>query len=357
MTATTPSRDGGDPSDAPTPAGRRRVRALVLRYLFYLVSSGMIAWALLAVPLPFIEYVPGQPTAIPPLIEIDGVETTELDGDTALLTILLRQQPTAPALSALLDPHRALVRIDEVYRPGLDRDTHLSEERERFGRQFDVAAVVGAQAAGIQADLVTEVVVFDVAPASPADGHLAPGDVVLAADDRPIVAAEELQAITLDADAGEVMRLTVRRDGEIRDIDVELAEFGDDGQVRLGVAIDTAVDEVRLPFDVALAEDTRIGGPSAGLMVALTIYDLLDEEDLLAGRLVMGTGTVDADGRVGAVGGVPEKMRAAADAGADVVLVPTSQYEIAREAAPDDLEIIGVADFDEALDALRRADA
>jgi Lon-like protease len=332
---------------------RRRVRPLLVRYGFYSATLAIVAAAAFVVPLPFIEYVPGTPTPIPPLVEIEGAETTELDGETSLLTILLRQQPTVPALAAVIDGQRGLVPVTEVFRPGIDREDQLDAERQRFGRQFDVAAVVGARAAGIEADLVTEVVVFDVMPGSPADGNLTRGDVVLEADGNPIVAAEELQAITRDADPGDVLTLSIRHGGEPRDVEVELAEFGEDDEVRLGVVIETAVDEVRLPFDVTLAEGTRIGGPSAGMMVALTIYDLLSEEDLLAGRAVMGTGTVDADGRVGAVGGVPEKMRAAAAADADLVLVPQAQLEDALAAAPDDLEVAGVATFDDAVEVLR----
>jgi len=113
------------------------------------------------------------------------------------------------------------------------------------------------------------------------------------------------------------------------------------------------VDEVRLPFQIRLAEDTRIGGPSAGLMVGVTIYDLLSEEDLLRGRYVTGTGTLDADGRVGAVSGVPEKLRAAHADGAEVMLVPRALLDEAQEDAPDGLEIIGVSNLEQALDALR----
>jgi hypothetical protein len=71
-----------------------------------------------------------------------------------------------------------------------------------------------------------------------------------------------------------------------------------DGQARLGVGIETALERLQLPFRIELAEDTRIGGPSAGMMVAVTVYDMLSEENLLAGRTVVGTGTLDPEGRV-----------------------------------------------------------
>ncbi len=334
-------------------AREARMTARLWRSSFYAGSAAILAWASLVVPLPFIEQVPGTPTAIPPLVEIEGVETTELDGETSLLTILLRQQPTLPALGAWLDGDRELLRVEGVYPAGVDRQEYLTAERERFGRQFEVAAAVGAQAAGVEIELVTEAVVVEVLFGSPADGILSPGDAVVAVDGEAISSGEELQAITRASEAGDRITLSVRHGGELRDVEVTLEEVGEDGQARLGVAVETAVDELRLPFDIRLAQETRIGGPSAGMMVGVTVYDLLAEEDLLAGRNVMGTGTLAGDGTVGPVGGVPQKMLAAAAADADIVLVPSLQIEEALAAAPEGLVVVGVADLDEALAVLR----
>jgi Lon-like protease len=324
------------------------------RTTFYGLSLGLLVWAGFAVPLPFLEQVPGRPTPIPPLVEIEGTELTELTGETSLLTVFQEQRTILGSLPVLLDGDRELRPVEEVYPTDLDRSEYLAAERERFGRQFDLAAAVGAQAAGVEVELVTEVVVVDVLPGSPADGLLAPGDGVTAVDGEPLGSAEQLQAITRTAEIGDELTLTVVHAGTTRDVTVTLADVTGDGQARLGIAIETAVDELVLPFEVRLREGTRIGGPSAGLMVAVTVYDLLSDEDLLRGRDVMGTGTVDAAGRVGPVGGVPQKMRAAADAGADLVMVPALQLEVAREAAPEGLTVVGVRTLDEALRILRR---
>jgi Lon-like protease len=348
--------DTQGPAGVPLGTRRRRSRgALVARSTFYAASAAVIAWAALVVPMPVIEFVPNAPTLIEPLVTIDGTPTTELDGETALLTVLLRQQPLAPALGALADGRRSLRPLGEVFPPDVDREQRRLEERERFNRQFDIAAAVAAQAAGAEVELVTEVVVIDVLAGSPAQGILTRGDAVQAVDGAPIASAEELQSLVRAREVGDRLTLTIRHAGEVRDVTIELEGFGNPEEPRMGVQIATAVDELLLPFEVALAPDVRIGGPSAGLMVAITIYDLLSEEDLLAGRTVMGTGSLDADGRVGPVGGVPEKMVAAADDGADLVFVPALQLEDALSTAPDDLVVIGVDTFEEALEALRSA--
>lgn len=319
---------------------------------FHLTCAVVVGCAAFIVPLPYIEYVPGHATEIPPLIEIDGIETTELDGEAYLLTIQMQQQPTVPALLAVFDDDRSLVSTEVIYGPGTNRQEVLTAERARFDRQFYMAAVVGAQAAGIEAEADTEVTIFAVAPDSPAEGILRRGDVVLDVDGEPIESAVELPEIIEQADPGDDVELTIRRGNDVEELTIEVDVFGPDDAVRLGVHIETTVGEVQLPFEIELGE-TRIGGPSAGMMVALTVYDLLNDEDLLAGRTVMGTGSLDSEGRVGPVGGVRQKMHTAVEREADVVLVPQVQAEDANDAVDTDIPIIGVATLDEAIEALR----
>jgi PDZ domain-containing protein len=84
------------------------------------------------------------------------------------------------------------------------------------------------------------------------------------------------------------------------------------------------------------------------------VYDLLAEEDLLRGRRVAGTGTLDVDGVVGGVGGVPEKTLAAIEAGYDVLLVPAADTAATQRLASGRITVIGVTTLDEAIDRLRR---
>ena len=72
----------------------------------------------------------------------------------------------------------------------------------------------------------------------------------------------------------------------------------------------------------------NVGGPSAGLMFSLAVVDKLTTGDLAGSKFVAGTGTINADGKVGPIGGITHKMVAARDAGATVFLVPAENcYE------------------------------
>jgi PDZ domain-containing protein len=110
-------------------------------------------------------------------------------------------------------------------------------------------------------------------------------------------------------------------------------------------------DEVEVNLELA-----DVGGPSAGLLFTLGIIDKLDGDgsggDLTGGRTIAGTGTIDADGRVGAVGGVALKTQAARRDGATVFLVPKAECSDAASELPKGLRLIPVTTLKSAVDAL-----
>ncbi|MGW2492552.1 S16 family serine protease [Streptomyces sp. NPDC001606] len=110
-------------------------------------------------------------------------------------------------------------------------------------------------------------------------------------------------------------------------------------------------DKVKVTLKLA-----DVGGPSAGLLFTLGIIDKLDGDgsggDLTGGRNIAGTGTIDADGRVGAVGGVALKTQAARRDGATVFLVPKAECSDARAELPKGLRLIPVTTLKSAVDSL-----
>ncbi|MFB7917694.1 S16 family serine protease [Streptomyces sp. NPDC056061] len=100
-----------------------------------------------------------------------------------------------------------------------------------------------------------------------------------------------------------------------------------------------------------------VGGPSAGLFFALGIVDKLDGDgsggDLTGGRTIAGTGTIRANGEVGAVGGVSLKTQAARRDGATVFLVPKDECRAAGAELPKGLQLIPVTTLKGAVSSLR----
>ncbi len=100
-----------------------------------------------------------------------------------------------------------------------------------------------------------------------------------------------------------------------------------------------------------------IGGPSAGQLLALGIIDRLAGDgnggDLSGGKVIAGTGTIDDQGNVGAVGGVPLKTQAAARDGATVFLVPKAECSDAKVNTPHGLRLVPVSTLTDSVNALK----
>jgi PDZ domain-containing protein len=122
------------------------------------------------------------------------------------------------------------------------------------------------------------------------------------------------------------------------------------------VAVRTALRELhKSPGDVRVKlRLADVGGPSAGLLFSLGIVDKLDGPgDLTGGRTIAGTGSIEGSGKVGAVGGVPLKTRAAKRDGASVFLVPRAECKDAKSGLPENLRLIPVTTLDGAVKTLK----
>jgi PDZ domain-containing protein len=120
----------------------------------------------------------------------------------------------------------------------------------------------------------------------------------------------------------------------------------------IGVYIET-VPSVKLPLAVDI-ESLGIGRPSAGLMYALGIVELLDATDMTKGRTIAGTGAISLRGVVEPVGGVQQKVAAARDAGAVMFIVPLVELSDACSRAGD-MQVVGVQTLKDAVGVLRGA--
>ena len=107
----------------------------------------------------------------------------------------------------------------------------------------------------------------------------------------------------------------------------------------------------RFPFDVELKLAENIGGPSAGLMFALGIYDVLTPGSLTEGKTIAGTGEIDGEGNVGAIGGIQQKLVGAESDGARLFLVPADNCAEALDGSydPDKMRLVKVTTLDEAI--------
>lgn len=334
--------------DAPAPSARSRL----VRTALLVASVGIVLLGALLVPMPVMETAPGLVSDIRPLVTIDG-STTPIDGQYGLLAVRVDQPSILETVRAAIDDRRDLRRVDQVIPAHLQHRTYIELQQQEFRRSFRVAAAVGLAAAGHDVGISTAPQVAGVMPDGPADGHLQLGDVIRRFDGHPVRSTEDLIALVRRVSVGDELVLEVERGGQPVEVTITAGRVPGLEHPGMGVSLQTLEEDISLPVPVDLVDQRGIGGPSAGLMVALTVYDAVADEDLAAGRHVVGTGTIEGTGLVGRVGSVREKAWTAVEAGADVLLVPASQAVEARVAADGRLEVVGVQTFEDALEALR----
>ena len=384
MTDTVPGSDVGAPDTASSPPGSAMVATVrpvwgiplvTLSFLLLALVFGATFW-----PIERYETAPGRADRVSSLLSVDvgdtGAEVFEPEEGVRFVTALGNELTALQAFMGWIDPVVDVQTCEERFgtcEPDLNREIQLGN----MATAKEIAAFVALARLGFDAQFLegpAQVAGFDPeicpddAPASRACRRLRVGDTILrieAADaeglavDHPIDVVSDIGVALEFSEPGDVVRMTVRSidapDDEVRVEEIELiASPSDPDRTIVGFnARDTRT--VRLPIAIDFDTDS-IGGPSAGLSFALALIDELTPGELAPAGGVAVTGTIAEDGSVGAIGALVQKAVAVKRSGVALFLVPTAQGEddiaAARAAVGDSLEIVAVANLDEALDAL-----
>jgi Lon-like protease len=192
-----------------------------------------------------------------------------------------------------------------------------------------------------------QVTVTEIAEGFDAGKVLANGDIIDTVDGTRVTSLQKLSELVRAKPDGTARQIAFTRNGKSQTASITTKK-DDNGNPRLGVSV---VEKQPHPFVLKIELD-RIGGPSAGLMFTLGIIDTLKAEDLTGGMIIAGTGTIDEEGNVGAIGGIPQKLIAAKGAKAKVFFTPADNCAEAVANAQRNLPLIRVATLDDALNAL-----
>ena len=197
------------------------------------------------------------------------------------------------------------------------------------------------------------VLVVGILDDSPVKDKLLKGDLLTTINDEQIFSASEFIATLRKYDIGETVTIGLTRDIDGKDTEIsistELIEHIEyDNEPMVGFLATTVNERFDFPFEIDI-KTGNVGGPSAGLMMALNVYNNLIPNDITNSLIVAGTGTIEIDGSVGPVGGIRQKVIAAKRAGSELILVPTANYEEASPFSTDETAIVPVDSFEEAL--------
>lgn len=312
-----------------------------------LITVFVIVFAAAWVRLPLFSFGPGPAREVTPLIRIDGAPTYGSAGHLVMTTIRFDRLTALGAFATWVDPDRSVVGEEVVYPPGLTP----AEEAERAISQMDqskidAVVVVLSELTDYPREHGPGALIESVGPGCPADGELFPGDVIVRIEGERVDSRREAVRLLDGVPDDQPIDFRVRTDDETHDVRLTRGACPGSEEPLVGILL-----VATFPLEIAI-ESGEVGGPSAGLMWALGLYDLMTPGDLTRGRTIAGTGSIDLDGNVGPIGGVRDKVVAAREAGADVLLVPEENLAELRGVSTDGLDLIPVASFEEALDAL-----
>ncbi|MFF9280690.1 YlbL family protein [Streptomyces griseosporeus] len=341
-----------------------------------MLASTLMLIALLCagvfIKVPYAEMSPG-PTVNTlgehdgePVLQISGRKTYPADGHLNMTTVRVTsadyRMNLVEAIYGWLAHDNKVVPHDTLYPDGKTEEESTQENAEEFSQSQESAKVAALRELGIPVD--SWVIVSTVVKGSPSEGRLHAGDVIKKVDGKDVKEPSDVADLVTEHKPGEKVVFTIvpakeqaaaekehRAATTTKNVTITTATSDDSGPRRAIVGISAGTDHT-FPFtiDIKLAD---VGGPSAGLMFALGIYDKLTPGSLTGGNFVAGTGTIDDDGTVGPIGGVEMKTVGARDKGARFFLTPADNCAAAAKDTPDGLTLVKVKTIADALDALK----
>lgn len=313
--------------------------------------------------LPYYVTKPGTAQELEPIVEVSGGDKAE--GSFMLTTVRMGKANLYSYLIAKWNDYY------EIYPEKTIRYEDEDEEEYNIRQQFlmdnskNHAIKVAYEKAGKTYNYqYLGVYVLDVREGMPAAEYLKAGDQIIQVDDVKFKSSQEFIDYVAKKKVGETVELVFKREETENRATIAIQSFKDNPkQSGIGITLNDYTRIVTTPKITIHSE--QIGGPSAGLMFTLEIYNQLTPGDLTKGYKIAGTGTMNKDGVVGAIGGISQKVVAADKSGAEIFFAPNekgaenSNYKEAVKAAKDiktDMKIIPVDTFSEALAYLEKLD-
>lgn len=307
-----------------------------LIYFLIVLSVAII----MNIRLPYYVSAPGGVINI-----LDRIESKNKNGSLNMLYVKEYEGTPITLLMGLLDKNQDISKTEELKVSDETKEEIKLRNKIMLDNSVDNAIYVAYNEAGKELDIKKN---ENVVIATTKDNGINIGDIILKCDNKEIEDINDLKEIINNKKPHEYINLLVKRDKITMDIDVEI----DDDNL-IGIAIVTNHeynnDDINIKFKKTES------GASGGLMLSLAIYEEITEVDLLKGRNIAGTGTIDMNGNVGRIDGIKYKIMGAYKNKMDIVLVPKDNYEEAKQVIEDNnynIELYQVETIKDAINYL-----
>lgn len=331
------------------------------RYLNVFLLAVIIAVGVTYIQLPYYITKPGLAEELEPYVKVeDGYKEK---GDFMLVTVSMSKANVINYIAAKFNKYHEIYREDEILQKGESDEDYQFQQLYMMKGSKDAAILNAYTRANKPVAMDNKgVLVLDVVEDMPAYKRLRLGDRLQAVDGNKLKTAQEFIDYMNTKKKGDKVTIDFIRDKKKKSETFSLKPIkGAPNRVGIGVSIVTD-QELKVEPKVTI-DSHRIGGPSAGLMFTLEIYNQLTKEDLTKGYKIAGTGTIDEKGQVGPIGGISQKIIAASNAGAEIFFAPNqkgepgSNYKEAVKTATDigtKMKIVPVDTLDDALNYLAK---
>lgn len=330
------------------------------RVIWFIVGV-LIIFSITFIPLPYYITKPGLAEELEPIVKVEG--GYKEDGSLMLTTVRIGKATPLSYVLAQFQDFSHLYKEEEILGENESNEEYNTRQLHMMEMSQESAIAIAYEKADKDIEYKYDgVYVMAVAPDMPADGILKTGDVVTKVDNKLVKRSEDLISYVEGKKAGDKVSVTFKRNGKVKTKTITLEQLKVLNN-RVGMGISLVTD-----FDISVDPKVKInseeiGGPSAGLMFSLEIYNQLTKDDLTKGRQIAGTGTINEKGEVGEIGGIEQKIVAADKAGAEIFFAPNnhgaknSNYQNALKAAKQidtDMKVVPVDTFDDAVSYLNK---
>ncbi|WP_411349704.1 PDZ domain-containing protein [Paenibacillus sp. WLX2291] len=318
----------------------------------YLICLLILVYVLVYMPTPYVINAPGTANELKPIVSVSDGDADE-KGTFMLTTVSVSYANMAMLIGSVFDSNEEI-----GPKPAQSDRKEYAAEQLYYMNSSQSNAIAAAYTKAKIAYKVEPQYVF-VVNVPEGNTWIHAGDKFVQVDGQNIASFEQLERVLNSKKAGDIVKTVIDRAGTTVNQNITLTQFQNaDGKTRVGFGVSIGEVQKIIPDDPAHEvkfANTSIGGPSAGLMFTLEIYNQLTSGDLTRGYRVAGTGTIDANGQVGMIGGVQHKVVAAQNNGATIFLVPQGNYNDAKaqlDKMHSTLKLIPVNTLDDALQAL-----
>lgn len=317
-------------------------------YKFLLVFISLVI--LFTLELPYVVYTPGGIVPLEKRIEV----TNKYDSKGSLnMSYVNFRKGTIPVIAlSFIIPDWDLEKSSEVTGTNQSVDDLLEMEKLYMTSSIDNATIVAYQNAKKDIQITNEVHnIIYIDDNAKTDIKLY--DQLISVNDKKINNIDELKEYINTLNEGNRVNVLVKR-GK-KEVNCYAYVYKIEDTLKIGVAFLNTYEYTTDP-KISVKTKSSESGSSGGLMLSLAIYNSITKEDITHGLKIVGTGTIDVDGNVGAIDGVKYKMLGAKKNKADIFLCPKENFDEAIKVKKKynlKMDVVSIDTFTDALNYLQ----